>query len=333
MRAQPRPPDRDPRSGRGRPQPARADAHVRLDHGGHPLVVGAARGRQLGARARRRKGSAGQSLHGALMRRARARARRASAVSRARADSSGRRAGNNGARASRDHRRGSEHAPPTGRRPVRPAGRCPCTRSGSSSGSARRSSATATSARRSVAQAVEVARAQTRKARRLGCERVEILVTSPGRQSAQQRGVRRRAGARHRRARTRILSSEEEGALAWDGARGCARAAAGEHRRLRHRRRLGTARRRHARGRAWLGALGRPRLAAPDRHGCSPTRPAVRGGCRAAGRRPRRRLRRSCLRWPSSAWRRAAPRARCGAYRSACSMRRRSRGGRRALAR
>ena len=48
--AQPRPPDRDPRPGRGRAQPARADPHVRLDHGRHPLVVGPARRRQLGAR-------------------------------------------------------------------------------------------------------------------------------------------------------------------------------------------------------------------------------------------------------------------------------------------
>ena len=67
------------------------------------------------------------------------------------------------------------------------------------------------------AEAAEVARAQTRRARRLGCERVEIIVTSPGRQSAngdefaellsEATGVR-----------ARVLSAEEEGALAWEGA-------------------------------------------------------------------------------------------------------------------
>ena len=67
------------------------------------------------------------------------------------------------------------------------------------------------------AEAAEVARAQTRRARRLGCERVEIIVTSPGRQSAngdefaallsEATGVS-----------ARVLSAEEEGALAWDGA-------------------------------------------------------------------------------------------------------------------
>jgi len=68
-----------------------------------------------------------------------------------------------------------------------------------------------------TAKAAEVARAQTRRARRLGCERIEIVVTSPGRQSlngaefaealAQATGVP-----------ARILSAEEEGAAAWEGA-------------------------------------------------------------------------------------------------------------------
>ena len=40
------------------------------------------------------------------------------------------------------------------------------------------------------AEAVDVARAQTRRARQLGCERIEILVTSPGRQSARTAGGR-----------------------------------------------------------------------------------------------------------------------------------------------
>ena len=67
------------------------------------------------------------------------------------------------------------------------------------------------------AEAVEVARAQTRRARRLGCERIEILVTSPGRQSANSDEFAA-ALARGTGVPVRILSSEEEGILAWDGA-------------------------------------------------------------------------------------------------------------------
>jgi exopolyphosphatase/guanosine-5'-triphosphate,3'-diphosphate pyrophosphatase len=67
------------------------------------------------------------------------------------------------------------------------------------------------------AEAVEVALAQTRRARRLGCERVEILVTSPGRQSANSDEFAD-ALARGTGVPVRILSSEEEGALAWEGA-------------------------------------------------------------------------------------------------------------------
>lgn len=67
------------------------------------------------------------------------------------------------------------------------------------------------------AQTVDVAHAQTRRARRLGCERIEILVTSPGRQSANSdefaEALRRGTGVP-----VRILSSDEEGALAWEGA-------------------------------------------------------------------------------------------------------------------
>jgi exopolyphosphatase/guanosine-5'-triphosphate,3'-diphosphate pyrophosphatase len=66
-------------------------------------------------------------------------------------------------------------------------------------------------------QAVEVARVQTRKARRLGCERIEILVTSPGRQSANSDEFAD-ALANGTGVPVRILSSEEEGMLAWDGA-------------------------------------------------------------------------------------------------------------------
>jgi exopolyphosphatase/guanosine-5'-triphosphate,3'-diphosphate pyrophosphatase len=68
-----------------------------------------------------------------------------------------------------------------------------------------------------AAKAAEIARAQTRRARRLGCERVEIMVTSPGRQSANGEEfaelLSQAAGVR-----ARVLSAEEEGALAWDGA-------------------------------------------------------------------------------------------------------------------
>jgi exopolyphosphatase/guanosine-5'-triphosphate,3'-diphosphate pyrophosphatase len=68
-----------------------------------------------------------------------------------------------------------------------------------------------------VARAVQVAREQTRKARQLGCERVQIVVTSPGRQSANGEdfvdALGRAAGVP-----TRILTAEEEGALAWEGA-------------------------------------------------------------------------------------------------------------------
>ena len=67
------------------------------------------------------------------------------------------------------------------------------------------------------AQAIDVARAQTRRARRLGCERIEILVTSPGRQTANSDEFAD-ALVRGTGVPVRILSSEEEGALAWEGA-------------------------------------------------------------------------------------------------------------------
>jgi exopolyphosphatase/guanosine-5'-triphosphate,3'-diphosphate pyrophosphatase len=70
---------------------------------------------------------------------------------------------------------------------------------------------------RKCAEAVHVARAQTRRAQRLGCERVEILVTSPGRQSANSDEFAD-ALARGTGVPVRILSREEEGALAWHGA-------------------------------------------------------------------------------------------------------------------
>ena len=67
------------------------------------------------------------------------------------------------------------------------------------------------------ARAAEIARAQVRRARRLGCERIEILVTSPGRQSANGDEFAE-ALARGTGVPARVLSFEDEGGLAWDGA-------------------------------------------------------------------------------------------------------------------
>ena len=70
---------------------------------------------------------------------------------------------------------------------------------------------------RKCADAVAVAREQTRKARKLGCERIEIVVTSPGRQSGNN-GEFADALLRGTGVPVRILSGEQEAALAWDGA-------------------------------------------------------------------------------------------------------------------
>jgi exopolyphosphatase / guanosine-5'-triphosphate,3'-diphosphate pyrophosphatase len=67
------------------------------------------------------------------------------------------------------------------------------------------------------ADAVVVAREQARKARKLGCERIEIVVTSPGRQSANSDEFAD-ALVRGTGVRVRILSGEQEAAFAWDGA-------------------------------------------------------------------------------------------------------------------
>ena len=160
-------------------------ANVRLDHGGHPAGRGRCAPTAPGRGCAGRRASAGQSLHGSLMRRARARARRRTSPSHAPADCPTDALG----RMERVRVAIVDVGANTLRLlvavPDGSACRCPCTRSASSSGSGRRSSATATSARRSVAEAVAGrAREQTRKARQLGCERIEIVVTSPGRQSA-----------------------------------------------------------------------------------------------------------------------------------------------------
>jgi exopolyphosphatase/guanosine-5'-triphosphate,3'-diphosphate pyrophosphatase len=66
-------------------------------------------------------------------------------------------------------------------------------------------------------EAAAVARTHVRRARKLACEAVEILVTSPGRQAvngaALVEAIDNATGIR-----PHILSTEEEGALAWHGA-------------------------------------------------------------------------------------------------------------------
>jgi exopolyphosphatase / guanosine-5'-triphosphate,3'-diphosphate pyrophosphatase len=58
---------------------------------------------------------------------------------------------------------------------------------------------------------------RVRRARKLGCAAVEVLVTSPGRQAANGRQlVERLADATN--APTRVLTAQEEGELAWRGA-------------------------------------------------------------------------------------------------------------------
>jgi exopolyphosphatase/guanosine-5'-triphosphate,3'-diphosphate pyrophosphatase len=67
-----------------------------------------------------------------------------------------------------------------------------------------------------LAEAQTIARAHVRRARKLGCDRIDVLVTSPGRQAANGselvQGIFESTGAA-----TRILRPEEEGELAWYG--------------------------------------------------------------------------------------------------------------------
>ena len=66
-------------------------------------------------------------------------------------------------------------------------------------------------------EAAVIARAHVRRARKLGCDRIDVLVTSPGRQAENGTElVERLASAT--RVRTRVLEPEEEGELAWHGA-------------------------------------------------------------------------------------------------------------------
>jgi exopolyphosphatase / guanosine-5'-triphosphate,3'-diphosphate pyrophosphatase len=68
-----------------------------------------------------------------------------------------------------------------------------------------------------LAEAAAVARAHVRRARKLGCDRIEVLVTSPGRQARngdELASVLREATG----VATKVLRPEEEGELAWYGA-------------------------------------------------------------------------------------------------------------------
>jgi exopolyphosphatase/guanosine-5'-triphosphate,3'-diphosphate pyrophosphatase len=68
-----------------------------------------------------------------------------------------------------------------------------------------------------LAEAAAVARAHVRRARKLGCDRIDVLVTSPGRQARnghELASVLREATG----VATKVLRPEEEGELAWYGA-------------------------------------------------------------------------------------------------------------------
>ncbi len=68
-----------------------------------------------------------------------------------------------------------------------------------------------------LAEAAAVARAHVRRARKLGCDRIDVLVTSPGRQARngdELASVLREATG----VTTKVLRPEEEGELAWYGA-------------------------------------------------------------------------------------------------------------------
>ena len=68
-----------------------------------------------------------------------------------------------------------------------------------------------------LAEAAAIAGAHVRRARKLGCDRIDILVTSPGRQAANGRALVSRL-AETTRVPTRVLTPDEEGELAWYGA-------------------------------------------------------------------------------------------------------------------
>jgi exopolyphosphatase / guanosine-5'-triphosphate,3'-diphosphate pyrophosphatase len=68
-----------------------------------------------------------------------------------------------------------------------------------------------------LGEAAAIARAHVRRARKLGCDRIDVLVTSPGRQAENGRELVKRLAAATS-VPTRVLEAEEEGELAWHGA-------------------------------------------------------------------------------------------------------------------
>ena len=66
-------------------------------------------------------------------------------------------------------------------------------------------------------EAASVARLHVRRARKLGCDRIEILVTSPGRQATNGNELVAALGDACGLP-ARVLSASEEGTLAWHGA-------------------------------------------------------------------------------------------------------------------
>ena len=67
-----------------------------------------------------------------------------------------------------------------------------------------------------LGEAQTIAKAHVRRARKLGCDRIDVLVTSPGRQAANGSELVERI-SESTGASTRILQPEEEGELAWYG--------------------------------------------------------------------------------------------------------------------
>jgi exopolyphosphatase/guanosine-5'-triphosphate,3'-diphosphate pyrophosphatase len=68
-----------------------------------------------------------------------------------------------------------------------------------------------------LSEAAEAAKAHVRRARKLSCTSIAILVTSPGRQAANGRELVSRL-AEATGVSTRVLTAQEEGELAWRGA-------------------------------------------------------------------------------------------------------------------
>jgi exopolyphosphatase/guanosine-5'-triphosphate,3'-diphosphate pyrophosphatase len=77
-----------------------------------------------------------------------------------------------------------------------------------------------------LAETVERAGRYARLGRKLGCSSIEVIVTAPGRQSGNSESLVREL-ERATSAPVRVLSEDEEGRLAYDGAVGQARSAGG----------------------------------------------------------------------------------------------------------